>query len=102
MISIPHCRGIRMAQPEEIVRVEASSNYCKIYFSCGSPMLVAKVLMWFQNQLPEQMFTRVHRRHLINNNFIEQINMAKQTTVMLSNGEIIKMSRRRKALLMTG
>ena len=101
-INIPHCRGIRIAQPEEIIRVEASSNYCKIYFSCGGPMLVAKVLLWFEKQLPKQMFTRVHRRHLVNNNFIEQINMSKQSTVVLCNGEIIKMSRRRKSLLRAG
>jgi two-component system, LytTR family, response regulator len=101
-IQIPHCHGIRIAQMEEIVRVEASSNYCKIYFKSGYPLTVAKVLQWFQLQLPVQMFTRVHRRHLVNNNFIEQINMSKQSTVLLSNGEIITMSRRRKMLLMAG
>jgi two-component system, LytTR family, response regulator len=101
-IQIPHCHGIRIAQPEEIIRVEASSNYCKIYFSSGGPMLVAKVLLWFEKKLPEQMFTRIHRRHLVNNTFIAQVNMAKQSTILLSNGEMIKMSRRKRALLMAG
>ncbi len=99
---IPHCRGIRIAQPEEIIRVEASSNYCKIYFSSGGPMLVAKVLLWFEKQLPEQMFTRVHRSHLVNNNFIEQVNGGRHKVILLSNGEKIVMSRRRKILLMAG
>ncbi len=101
-INIPHCHGIRIAQPEEIIRIEASSNYCKIYFSQGGSLFVAKVLLWFQKQLPEQMFTRVHRSHLVNNNFIEQINGGKQKMILLRNGEEIVISRRRKVLLMAG
>jgi two-component system, LytTR family, response regulator len=102
MIQIPHCHGIRSVQPEEIVRVEASSNYCKIYFASGYPLTVAKVLLWFQVHLPGEMFTRVHRSHLVNNIFIDQVNGDKHNVIRLSNGEKITMSRRRKALLMAG
>ncbi len=99
LIHIPYNLGVRLAKPEQIVRVEAMSNYSKIYFIKGYPMTVAKVLQWFQLQLPEEMFSRVHRSHLVNKLFIEQINIAKQNTVVLNNGEKIIMSRRKKALL---
>lgn len=102
LLQIPHSRGTRNALPGEIIRVEASSNYSKIYFLHGQPMLVAKVLRWFEKQLPPQMFTRVHRSHLVNNNFIEEINGGSRKVIVLSNGEKIMMSRRRKILLMAG
>jgi hypothetical protein len=37
-IQIPYDRGIRLAMPEQIIRVEAYSNYSKIYFATGHPM----------------------------------------------------------------
>jgi two-component system, LytTR family, response regulator len=101
-IQIPYDRGIRLAMPEQIIRVEAYSNYSKIYFISGHPMTVAKVLQWFQLQLPEEIFSRVHRSHLVNKLYIQYISIAKQNTVVLRNGEKICMSRRKKALLMAG
>lgn len=98
-IQIPHCRGFRIVQMEEIVRIEASGNYCKIYFASGYPLTVAKVLLWFQQKLPVQMFSRVHRSHLINNLFVEQVNVGKLNEIWLSNGEKIAVSRRRRGLL---
>lgn len=89
-------------QPENIIRIEARGNYCKIYLTTGYPVTVAKVLQWFQVNLPAQMFSRVHRSHLVNSDFIEQIAMDKQSSVLLRNGERIMISRRKKALLITG
>jgi two-component system, LytTR family, response regulator len=87
-----------------IVRVEASSNYSKIYFSNamgGSKTLVtAKVLKWFEERLPQQMFTRLHRSHLVNNRFL-QFNQSMCKTFELENGEIIQVSRRRKKSVLT-
>ena len=48
-----------------IIRIEAVSNYSRIYLSDGNTMVVAKVLHLFQNLLPETMFVRVHRSHLV-------------------------------------
>jgi len=62
--------------------------------------MVAKVLQWFQVHLPGEMFSRVHRSHLVNNIFIDQINGTRQNIILLSNGDHIAMSRRKKRLLM--
>jgi len=102
VLRIPHSQGICITSANDIIRVEASSNYCKIYFLSDRPMLVAKLLQWFEKQLPPQMFTRVHRSHLINNFFIEEVKAGRYNTILLTNGEIIVMSRRKKSLLMAG
>ena len=99
VIYILYDRGQRIAKPEHIVRIEAISNYSKIYFTNGYPMTVAKVLQWFQQQLPEEMFARVHRSHLVNKLFVTRIISQKQSSVQMSNGETINISRRKKATI---
>ena len=99
IILIPYVGGIRMVQPEKIVRIEASSNYSKIFFCDAKPMTVAKVLHWFQEKLPPQMFARVHRSHLVNKLFMHEINGSKNKMLLLHNGESIAISRRKRAIL---
>ena len=99
LIHIPYVGGICFAQPENIIRIEASSNYSKIYFSNAKPMIVAKVLHWFEDQLPQQMFARVHRSHLVNKMFMLQVNGAKNKKLLLNNGESIAVSRRKSGVL---
>ena len=99
LFNIPYVGGIRFVLPENIIRIEASSNYSKIYFSNAKPMIVAKVLHWFEDQLPQQMFARVHRSHLVNKMFMLQLNGAKNKMLLLNNGESIAVSRRKSGVL---
>ena len=96
---IPFYCGKRFIMPGQIIRVEALSNYCKIYFEKAKPIVVAKVLQWFQLNLPAHLFVRVHKSHLVNRAFIKKINGEKQEILLLSNGEKITMSRRKKGAL---
>lgn len=100
LINIPHNRGIRLVPAEQIIRVEGLGNYSKIFFASGQPLIVAKVLHWFENILPPQMFARVHRSHLVNKMFMLEINGTNYSNLLLTNGENICMSRRKKTLLM--
>ena len=77
-----------------IIRVESSSNYSKIYFSNEQPLVVAKILHWFEEQLPPDMFCRIHRTHLVNRAYVTEI--FDSCKLALSNGDIIQMSRRKK------
>ena len=101
-LRISYDRGIRYDLLEQIVRVEALSNYCRIHFTEGYPMTVAKVLQWFEAELPGALFARIHRSHLVNRTYIEHISTGRTGTVQLRNGEKITVSRRRKTLLMAG
>jgi two-component system, LytTR family, response regulator len=95
-ICIHTCKGAQQLQFENIVRIESKSNYCKIFFADNSyPLTVAKVLCWFEQHLPAEMFLRTHRTHLVNKNFIAKIFLSAQH-VQLLNGEKINISRRRK------
>ncbi len=94
IISIPVVNGTILKDAKYIIRIQASSNYSRIYCTDERyPITVAKVLQWFQNKLPQQDFIRTHRTHLVNKQFIEKKTMSQ---MLLQNGEIISISKRRR------
>ncbi len=84
----------------QIVRIEASSNYSCVYFSDGKKLLVSKILYWFEERLPVEMFARVHRSHLINTGYVSEIIENKSYSLLLNNGDRIDLSRRKKSEFM--
>lgn len=83
-----------------IIRIEASSNYCKLYFDCSfegrKTLVVAKVLSWFEERLPTEQFIRIHRTHFVNKDFISCYINGTSSKVQLFNGEQIDIARRKK------
>lgn len=85
-------------EPVNILRIQAHSNYSKIYFTDRpTTLVVSKVLHLVQANLPADMFVRVHRSHLVNRLFIKSVSGTHIKTVELSNGEYIPVSRRKQA-----
>jgi two-component system LytT family response regulator len=95
-IALSTSKGISLLCLQNIIRIQGCSNYSKIFFADNSyPLTVAKVLHWFEDNLPVEMFLRTHRTHLVNRQHI--INVLLSThTMQLSNGEKINISKRRK------
>ena len=87
--------GKYLIDTNTIIRIEASSNYSKLYFSNGKILVTAKFLKWFVERLQSACFTRLHRSHLINNGYL-QLYKSSCKTIQLQNGKIIPVSRRRK------
>ena len=95
-ISIPTNKGISHLCLQNIIRIQSISNYSKIYFADNSyPLTVAKVLHWFEDNLPAEMFLRTHRTHLVNRQHIIHVLLSAHT-MQLSNGEKINISKRKK------
>ncbi len=84
--------------PEEIVRLEASSNYTYIYFTNRAKMFTAKVLKEFAKRLEPMGFIRTHKTHLVNRNHITSIRH--DGTVMMRDSSVAEVSRRKKGDLM--
>jgi len=95
-LTISTNRGDKVVFVQHIIRVEASSSYSKIYFTNERPLVVAKVLHWFEGNLPCDIFCRIHRTHLVNKMFVIEVNNT--SGLSLFNGEIIQISRRKKKL----
>ena len=59
--------------PEQIVRLQAQSNYTKVFPAEGRPFLMSKVLKDLEAILLPFGFVRTHRSHLINRRYIQKV-----------------------------
>lgn len=91
-------KGTYFFSTEEIVRLEAVSNYTNIYFVNHRPIMAAKVLKDYEELLSPYGFVRTHRSHLVNKKHI----MCIDTTgnVIMQDTSKAEVSRRKKPKLM--
>jgi two-component system, LytTR family, response regulator len=88
--------GLQIVDVNTIVRIEAMSNYSKLFFANSKTLVIAKTLQWFQCKLAATQFSRVHKTHLVNMHFITSYRNANNAYLFLENGESVHVSRRRK------
>ena len=81
----------------DIIRVEADSNYCTFYIVNKPKTVVAKSLKEYEGILAPFNFFRVHQSHLINLHFVDYFHPGLEEYVVLTNGDQIEVSRRRKS-----
>jgi len=94
-ISLPHGQGYTLIDLNQIIRIEADSNYSTFYLVDREKITVSKVLKEFEEILPEHQFARVHKSSIVNLNFILEFNSKNGFELTLKNGEKIAVSRRR-------
>ena len=92
------CRKKHFFNLEEVVRLEASSNYTLIHTINTRPLVVAKVLSAYEELLEGLGFIRVHRSHLINMRFVAKLTRA--GGIILQDDRSIQVSRRRRKEVM--
>jgi two-component system LytT family response regulator len=90
--------GTFFFQPEEIIRLEASSNYTYIYFTNRAKIFTAKVLKEFASHLEPMGFIRTHRTHLLNRNYISFV--SPDGKVVMRDASVAEVSRRMKGDVM--
>ncbi|MFZ1560284.1 MAG: LytTR family DNA-binding domain-containing protein [Saprospiraceae bacterium] len=79
---------------QDIIRLQAESNYTRIYFTSGKMFLSAKTLKEYDDILKGHKFLRVHRSHLVNPLHIKSYD--KQGFLNLSDDTTVEVSRRKK------
>ncbi|MEO6132521.1 MAG: LytTR family DNA-binding domain-containing protein, partial [Saprospiraceae bacterium] len=79
---------------------EASSNYTDIHFSNGPLICSSKPIHEYEKLLEDSHFVRVHKSYLVNIEYIKEYLRGEGGSVMLTGGQEIEVSRRKKDLLM--
>jgi len=92
--------GTHFVPLSDLLRVEAMSNYARIIVRKGKPILVSKTLNDIEQSLPDKVFLRVHKSHLVNLWHIK--NLLPEQRLALSNGDVVEVSRRRWAEVLRG
>jgi two-component system LytT family response regulator len=94
---LPTHNKILAANISDVIRVESDSNYCAFHIINKPKTVVAKPLKEYENILAPFNFFRVHQSHLINLHFVDYFHPGLEEFVVLTNGDQIEVSRRRKA-----
>lgn len=95
-IAVPTGEGMEFIQIKNIVHIESSSNYSKIFLTEGKSMLVTKLLKDFESILLPYKFYRVHNSHLINLAYIRKYIRGEGGQVIMENGTVVDVARRKK------
>jgi two-component system, LytTR family, response regulator len=95
-IAVPVGEGLEFVTIKNIVRIESSSSYSRIHLFDGTSILVTKLLKDFEELLTPYRFFRVHNSHLINLNYIKKYLRGIGGQVMLENGDLIDVAKRKK------
>ena len=80
--------------PQKIIRCEADGNYTHFYLENDKHVMASRPLGHYGSLLPESLFIRCHKSHIVNRTFIEAITDKK---IHLNDGSIVEVSRRRMA-----
>ena len=95
-LAIPTLEGLFFYDINDVVHLEANSNYTNIYFNNKTKIIASKTLKEFEELLPEDIFFRTHHSHLINLNYIKRYIKGDGGQIELQNGNFVDVSRRKK------
>ena len=95
-IAVPTNEGLEFIVIKTIIRIESSTNYSRLYLNNKHSILVTKLLKDFEELLTPYRFFRVHNSHLINLNYISKYIRGDGGQVVMENGDVVDVSRRKK------
>ncbi len=82
---------------KRIIRLQGENNYTRIFLDEGRNVLISKTLAEFEELLNDLGFLRVHKTHIVNIDYVKEIKKNGDICLLLSEGSILPVSRRRKA-----
>ena len=88
--------GIYFISIDDIVRFEAEDNYTHIYMKDGQRITASKTIKSYEDLLKPFNFYRVHKRHVINLNFVKKFVRGDGGYLIMEDTKQIEVSRRRR------
>jgi two-component system LytT family response regulator len=95
-IAITTSDGFQLENLDNVVRLEADSNYTTVHLSDKRSLLVSKSLKEFEKSFEGiEHFTRIHKSHLININYVKNFSTIDGGFVSMSDGSSFPVSKRK-------
>jgi two-component system LytT family response regulator len=98
-LCIPSIKGFQVVDIQNIMYIEASSNYSNFYFTNRPLICASKPLHEYATLLDDNHFVRVHKSYAVNLDHIQEYVKGEGGYVILTNGKEIEVSRRKKDIL---
>ena len=99
-LCIPFSRGFEVVDIQKIIYIEANGNYSNIHFTDRAMICASKSIYEYESLLEDSNFVRVHKSYVVNLAHISRYIKGEGGIVVLSAGQEIEVSRRKKEELM--
>ena len=96
-MAIPSMDGLQFIRIDDIIYLEAYSNYTVLYLISGSKLTVSKTMKEFEDLLPAASFVRIHHSYIINCNAVERYIKGEGGQVVMKNTAVLDVSKRKKS-----
>ncbi|MGJ1205234.1 LytR/AlgR family response regulator transcription factor [Sphingobacterium lactis] len=95
-IALPTAEGIHLVKREDILRIEAMSNYSVFYLNNLHKIIVSKTLKEFEQLLENSQMLRVNRSAIVNLDYVVKYKKGEGGTLELVDGAEIEVSPTKK------
>lgn len=95
-IAISTTEGLHFITIHNIIHLEANSNYTTFYMKDGTRFVSSKSLIEYEDILGSHNFFRCHHAHIINLDCVNKFLKTDGGQIVLSNGTLVDLSRRKK------
>jgi two-component system LytT family response regulator len=99
-IGISGLDGIHFVRVRDIVRLEAEDNYTHFIMADGSKITASKTIKAYEETLMRLNFVRVHKKHIVNMNYMKTYVKGDGGYLILETGETLEVSRRKRSTIM--
>lgn len=96
-IALPLTHGFEVFEIDDIIRFEADGCYTKVFLKEGKTLLISKTLKEFERTVSKYDFYRIHKSHIINLSYVKEYSKIDGGHIVLKDGSVIEISRRRVA-----
>lgn len=93
-IALPQLGGINFLDVNEIISLQADSNYTIIHKQDMQKSVVTKTLKDFEDILDGNQFVRIHKSHIVNLRHVTEYSTADGGIVKMNDGNVWSISRR--------
>lgn len=97
---IPTFEGFELIFISDIIYLEADGAYTYLYMENGTRITATKNLGFYEEELCDEPFLRIHQSFIVNINKVKQYLKVDNGYVIMSSGKPIKVSRSKKDGLM--
>lgn len=97
--SIASQASLQFIDTTDVVRFESDNNYTRIHLVASKVLVVSKTLKKFEKALENAPFLRVHQRHIVNFDLIQEYTRKDGGWIIMRNGDEVPVSRSQRALV---
>ncbi len=99
-IALPHLGGVTFLDTNQIVSLQADSNYTIIHKRDLQKIVITRTLKDFEEILDPTLFLRIHKSHIVNLSLVKEFSTADGGTVTMEDGNVWGISRRQLDLFL--